>query len=117
VRATGASTIPTVAEMSPIDAAGAREFLEAIIAAFSIIGGGIASLLSSWCGHDAAPHPISMGSADRRDGYGDSRRDCGIRPRCAAMDPDSGKLGRDYDIRRDALVGGPSTWAAVGITA
>lgn len=28
--------------MDPIDAAGAREFLEAIIAAFSVLGGGMA---------------------------------------------------------------------------
>jgi len=33
---------PTVASMSPVDAGGAQEFLEAIIASFSVLGGGMA---------------------------------------------------------------------------
>jgi hypothetical protein len=42
VRARRAQTIYTVVEMTPIDTAGAREFLEATIAAFSVLGGGMA---------------------------------------------------------------------------
>jgi len=50
--------------MTPVDANGAREFLEAIIAAFSLLGGGMAYLSGYYAAHalaqDSSPDDLSQ---------------------------------------------------------
>jgi hypothetical protein len=45
--------------MTPVDATGAREFLEAIIAAFSMLGGGMAYLSGYYAAHALAQNSSS----------------------------------------------------------
>jgi len=64
VRATCAPEPPTVRTMHPADPTGAREFLEAIIAAFSLLGGGMAYLSGYYAAHalaqNASPEDLAQ---------------------------------------------------------